>query len=293
MCYREGMKAAYQIWRDRKGRLSPLRIGVLAFLALPLGLAAFAAYPDGLGARPLNDLIHRTGYWALIFLLVSLAVTPFRRIARFGQAVDVRRMIGVGAFCYAATHLALYIADQSFDLRKVVSEIVLRLYLTIGFIAWLGLATLATTSTDAMVKRLGGKRWKRLHQASYVIALLALIHYFQQTKADVTVPTFTAALFGWLMGYRFITWWWKQEGELSPLQLAGLTVTIAALTFLAETFGIALVFGAPPFAVLSTALDFDATIRPGWLVLAAGAAVIALDLVRSWQRKPAPKAVRV
>ena len=286
------MKAPYQVWRDRKGRLSPLRIGALAFLFLPLGLAAYAFLSEGLGARPLNDLIHRTGYWALIFLLVSLAVTPFRRIGRFWQVADVRRMIGVGAFCYAAMHLALYIADQSFDLWKVAREIVLRLYLTIGFVAWPGFATLAATSTDAMVKRLGGRTWKRVHQASYVIALFALIHYFQQTKADVSVPTFTAALFGWLMGYRFITWWWKTEGELAPLQLAGLTLAVAALTFLAETLGIALVFGAPPFAVLSTALDFSADIRPGWLVLAAGAAVVALDLVRSWQRKPARKAVR-
>src|SRR5687768_8694491 len=141
-------KLPYQIWRDRKGRLSPLRIAAIAFLLLPLGLAANAAYPDGLGARPLNDLIHRTGYWALIFLLVALGITPLRRIARFGQLVDVRRMIGVGAFCYAAMHLTLYIADQSFDLRKVASEILLRVYLTIGFTAWLGLAVLAATSTD-------------------------------------------------------------------------------------------------------------------------------------------------
>ena len=91
-----------------------------------------------------------------------------------------------------------------FDLWKVGSEIVLRLYLTIGFIALLGLAALAVTSTDGMVRRLGGKRWQRLHQIVYVIGLLALIHFFQQTKADVWLPTFVAGLFGWMMGYRML-----------------------------------------------------------------------------------------
>src|SRR6185295_6134271 len=102
--------------------------------------------------------------------MISLAVTPLRRVARFNHLVDVRRMIGVGAFVYAAAHISLYVADQMFDLWKVASEIVLRLYLTIGFIALLGLMALAATSTDAMVRRLGAKRWQRLHQAIYVIA---------------------------------------------------------------------------------------------------------------------------
>jgi sulfoxide reductase heme-binding subunit YedZ len=96
-------------------------------------------------------------------------------------------MLGVGTFCYIAAHLALFFADQSYDVGKFIHEITHRVYLIIGAIAWLGLATLAATSTDGMVRRLGGLRWRRLHQAIYAIALLALIHYFQQTKADVTV----------------------------------------------------------------------------------------------------------
>ena len=144
-------------------------------------------------------MIHRAGFWALVFLGVTLAVTPFRRIARYGNLIDVRRMLGVGSFCYIATHLTLFTADQMFDLGKVVHEISHRWYLIIGGTAWLGLATLAATSTDGMVRRLGGMRWRRLHQAVYGIALLALIHYFQQTKADVTVPIFAASLFLWLI----------------------------------------------------------------------------------------------
>ena len=152
------LKAPWQVWRDASGRLSALRIVALLFLSVPVVIAIYDFNTEGYGARPLNNVIHRTGYWALIFLMVSLAITPLRRIGRFGKLLDVRRMIGVGAFVYAAAHILLYVADQMFDLRKVASEIVLRLYLTIGFVALLGLTALGrSTSTDGMVRRLGGQ----------------------------------------------------------------------------------------------------------------------------------------
>src|SRR5580704_4255479 len=201
------MRHSWEIWRDRRGRLSPLRVATLALLLFPLTKALLDAQAIAHGARPLNDMIHRAGFWALVFLGVTLAVTPFRRIARYGNLIDVRRMLGVGAFCYIAVHLVLFFADQSFDLGKVAHEISHRVYLIIGATAWLGLAVLAATSTDGKVRRLGGLRWRRLHQANYAVALLALIHYFQQTKADVTVPTFAAGLFAWLIGYRLLAWW--------------------------------------------------------------------------------------
>jgi sulfoxide reductase heme-binding subunit YedZ len=280
------MMRSFEVWRDRRGRLSVLRLATLALLATPLALAAYSFLTTGLGARPLNDLIHRTGYWALLFLLLSLAVTPFRRIARFGPLVDVRRMIGVGAFAYAAVHLTLFIADQRFDLAKVATEIAMRTYLTIGFTALLGLTALAITSTDGMVRRLGGPRWQTLHRLVYGIALLALIHFFQQTKADVWVPTFVASLFAWLMGYRLVAKVCKVRGELSPGLLVLLTVAISVLTFTGETIGISLAFNAPVFAVLRTVLDLDPEmIRPGWLALGAGLCVVALDLARGWWRK--------
>src|SRR5262249_11469505 len=244
-------------------------------------------------ARPLNDLIHRAGYWALLFVVMSLAITPLRRIGRFAALVDVRRMIGVGAFCYAATHISLFIADKMFDLTKVASEIVLRLYLTIGFVALLGLSALAITSTDGMVRRLGGRRWQRLHQLIYLIVLLALIHFFQQTKADVWVPTFVAGLVGWLLGYRLIVWWRGTNDEPSTWLLLALTVVMCVLTFLCEAVGIAIVFNTSPWRVLQMAFDVDLEnfdIQPGWLVLAAGLCVVAVDVVRSRQRKPKPRA---
>lgn len=276
------MKKPWQIWLDRRGRISPLRIGTLVLLLLPIAIALYDWQTVGFSARPLNDVIHRTGYWALIFVLISLAVTPLRRIARYGSLIDVRRMIGVGAFVYAFTHILLYVADQSYDLWKVASEIVLRLYLTIGFIALIGLAVLAATSTDAMVKRLGGLRWRRLHQAVYVIALLALIHFFQQTKADQSLPIFMAGMLLWLMLYRILAAR-ALRGELSALTLLILSAAVGILIFAGEAIGIGLYYRVSPMRILSTAFDFDA-IRPGWLVLGAGLAVVIVDLAASWWR---------
>ena len=284
------MRKPWQVWRDRRGRLSPLRTGALALLLLPVAIAAHAYATAGFGARPLNDLIHRTGYWALIFLGLSLAVTPLRRVARFGNLIDIRRMIGVGAFAYIAAHLVLYVADQSYDLGKVASEIVRRLYLTIGFVAWLGLAVLAATSTDAMVRRLGGMNWRRLHRAIYVIGLLALIHFFQQTKADVAVPVLFSGLFTWLMGYRMFAAWRRGEGDLSPLWLFALALTAGLLTFVGEAVGIGIAYRVSPWMVLRTAFDFSFEIRPGWLVLAAGLGVVLLDLVRGRMRSERARA---
>jgi sulfoxide reductase heme-binding subunit YedZ len=280
-----------QIWRDRRGRLSALRVAALAFLMTPVAIALWNAGVIWHGARPLNDVIHRTGFWMLIFLLSSLAITPLRRITRFGELIDVRRMIGVGAFVYGVAHISLYTADQMYDLVKVASEIALRVYLTIGFTALVGLAVLASTSTDAMVRRLGALRWQRLHYAIYGIAVLALIHYFQQTKADVSVPTFTAGVFGWLMSYRIVARLWKRRGELPTLALAALSLTVAALTFIAEAIGLAIKFDISPLLVLETDLDFDVDldmIRPGWLVLGAGLVVSALNFVcaRTVKTKP-------
>src|SRR5436190_1553992 len=121
------MTSSLALWRDRRGRVSPLRLAVLALLALPVGLTVYDYFTAGFGARPINYLIHRVGYWTLIFLLVTLAITPLTRVGRLGGLIDVRRMLGVGTFAYAATHISLYITDQMFDLAKVASEIALRL----------------------------------------------------------------------------------------------------------------------------------------------------------------------
>ncbi len=277
------MAMSLALWRDRRGRVSAWRVVALIFLAIPVVLAAHAFLTTGLGARPINDLIHRTGFWALVFLLVTLAVTPLARIGRFNGLIDVRRMLGVGAFVYAATHILLFMADQMFDLLKVASEIALRLYLTIGFIALLGLCALVATSTDAMVRRLGAQRWQRLHQLIYGIALLGLIHFFQQTKADIWVPTFAAGLFVWLMGYRLLL---RRKRIARPaLWLLILAVAASALVFVGEAIGIALYYKVSPLLVLQSIVEFDIDmIRPGWPVLGAGLCVVILQFIQGWRQ---------
>jgi sulfoxide reductase heme-binding subunit YedZ len=281
------MRHPLKVWRDTANRLSPLRIAALILLFAPAAKAIYEYEVIAYGARPLDNLIHRTGYWAIIFLLLALSITPLRRIGRFHLLVDVRRMIGVGAFAYAAAHILLFVADLTFDLKRVATEIIFRVYLTIGFVALLGLTALAVTSTDGMVRRLGVKRWQRLHQAIYVIAGLALIHFFQQNKADVSVPTFAAGLFGLMIGYRLLLTLRKRRDEPPTWMLLALVVGISTLTFICEAIGLGIVYNVSPWRVLQTSLDIDYDmIAPGWRVLAVGLVVVVLDFVRARSAKP-------
>ena len=142
-------------WNERNGRFSPLKAIVFAALFAPAAWILFQAATGMLEPKPVTEMIHRSGDWALRLILLSLLVTPLRKIAQWPKLIAVRRMVGVAAFAYALAHLSLYVVDQKFDLLHVASEIVLRFYLTIGFVALLGLGVLTATSTDAMIKRLG------------------------------------------------------------------------------------------------------------------------------------------
>ncbi len=142
-------------WNERNGRFSRVKAIVFALLFAPAGWIVFQAATGMLDPKPVTEMIHRTGDWAVRLILLSLLVTPLRRFAQWPKLIAVRRMVGVAAFAYAFAHLCLYVVDQKYDLLHVAAEIALRFYLTIGFVAWLGLAALSATSTDAMIKRLG------------------------------------------------------------------------------------------------------------------------------------------
>jgi methionine sulfoxide reductase heme-binding subunit len=172
------------------------------------------------------------------------------------------------------------LSTRWFDWREIVSEIVHRNRLTLGFVALLGLTALAVTSTNGVVRRLGSKRWQRLHQAIYLIGLLVLIHYFLRFKLIESTPTLATGLFGWLIGYRLLAWWGKTGNELPTWMLLALSVVVAALTFIAEAIALGIQANVSPLRVLQSAFDFDLDmIRPGWLVLGAGLVVVALDFV--------------
>ena len=199
-------------------------------------------------------------------------------------------MIGVASFCYIALHLVLYAADQMFDMGKVVSEIVLRYYLTIGFTAWLGLAVLGATSNDFFVRRLGGLRWRNLHRLVYAIAILGSIHYFMQSKLQVFEPTVMGGVFLWLMLYRVLHWAYPRGGEFPIWAIAGTWFAVGAFTFLAEAVGFWIAFHAPIDRVLEMDFNFKAGIRPGWYVWGVGAIVTAIGLLRM---KPAGSRVQL
>ncbi len=268
-------------WNDYSGRLSPLKLTVFAALFVPVGWVAFAYGFGLLGARPLNEAIREIGLWTIRLIFLALAVTPLRQVWQWPRLILVRRMIGVAAFAYVLIHFSLYTASEAFDLAKVASEIVLRFYLTIGFAALLGLAALAATSTDAMVRRLGGKRWQLLHRLVYAIGVLAVIHYCFQAKLDRWQPTIMAGLLLWLLGYRLLLWRFGVRGHLALPWVAGLGLVAALATALGEAVYFRLAFHAPLMRILDANLSLATGIRPAVIVLAIGLAVTAGGLLRA------------
>jgi sulfoxide reductase heme-binding subunit YedZ len=275
-------------WYDRAGRLSLLKLLVFVSLFLPALWLAGLALTQSLGARPLNTAIHFAGLWMVRFLMITLAITPARKLFRWGQLILVRRMLGVAAFAYGLLHLGLYILDQNLDLARVASEIWLRIYLTIGFVALLGLTALAVTSTDGWVRRLGGKRWQGLHRIVYPVGVLALIHFFMQAKLNVSDAAWMSGFFLWLMGYRI----WDQWGRIGSIPLLlGLAVLSAVATALVEAGWYAVATQAPALKVLEANLGFAAGLRPAWWVLIVALGVtLAVALRRALMKKRPAKA---
>jgi methionine sulfoxide reductase heme-binding subunit len=271
-------------WLDRSGRFSPLKSIVFALLWVPGLWLAWRLAAGQLGPRPINEVILHTGLWTIRLLLITLAVTPLRQLLRWPQLVTVRRMIGVAAFAYGAAHLTAFAADKAFDLGVVATEIVTRFYLTIGACALAGLAALAATSTDRMVRRLGGRNWRRLHRLVYAIGILAAVHFFLQSKLNVAEPIVMAGLLVWLLAYRLLP-----DASGQPVrrlaQVAGLGLLAGFLTLGGELGYYWLAFHADPLRLLSASFSLKAGIRPGWIVLAIGALVTALAAVRSAQRR--------
>ena len=263
-------------WNERNGRFSPLKAAVFAGLFAPSAWLAFELATGLLFPKPVTELIHGTGDWTVRLLLLSLLVTPLRRFARWPKLVAVRRMVGVAAFAYALAHISLYVVDQTYNLLHVASEIVLRFYLTIGFAALLGLATLAATSTDAMIRRLGAPAWNRLHQLVYLIAPLALLHFFLQSKADVTQAAAMAGMFFLLMLARLFTrFGWPQWAAALGAALVAPPATAAA-----EASWYAFVRHIPFARVWDANFSLLLAPRPSWWVAAAGLALVLIALAR-------------
>lgn len=183
-------------------QLSALRALTFVLCLLPLAFMVWDGFHGRLGTNPIEEVTHRTGDWTLRLLLVTLSVTPLRRLANFPQLLRLRRMLGLFTFFYACLHALTYFwLDQFFDFEGIVRDVIKRPFVTAGFTAFVLLIPLALTSTQAMMRRLG-RRWLQLHRLVYVIAIVGVVHYWWLVKADVTDPAYYAGVLLLLLGYR-------------------------------------------------------------------------------------------
>jgi sulfoxide reductase heme-binding subunit YedZ len=185
-----------------------IKLLVLVNGAVPLALLAWDSWQHQLGANPPKFAILTTGMTALIFLVLTMAVTPLRKVTGWNWLLPLRRMLGLYAFFYACAHFLLFFSlDRLFSVPGTLSEMVKRKFLIVGSTGLLLMVPLAVTSTNAMIKRLGGKRWRVLHRLAYAAAAAGVIHYYMQVKADVRKPVVFAAVLGVLLGYRVFAAW--------------------------------------------------------------------------------------
>ena len=191
----------------------PVRRAIYLVGMLPAGWALYRGLTDQLGADPLNTLERLLGLWALRFLIVCLAITPLRRLGG-PNLLRYRRTIGLLAFYYALLHLTVYVVlDQGLDLAAVWADIIKRPYITIGMVAFAILVPLAVTSNNAMIRRLGGAAWARLHRWVYVAAAAAAVHFVMVVKAWPPEPLVYAALVSTLLLYRAVAYLHKQASK--------------------------------------------------------------------------------
>lgn len=253
-----------------KQKIFWLRLVTLIGLCLPALELAWRWYNGDLEPRPVTVATHSTGDWAVIFLMLSLAMTPARALFDWMPLVQIRRRIGVAAALYAGAHFLIYVLDQKWNLGVVATEIIKRFYLTIGFVTLLMLVALAVTSTDGWQKQLR-RNWKRLHWLIYPAAFIAIIHFFIQSKVKIGEPAFTAGLFAWLMLWRVLPS--RLQRSYLGLALLGVSATIATVVFEAVWYW--LVNGRDPTVVLLANLDPELAFRPAQKVLIASLLVIA------------------
>ncbi len=181
----------------------------VVFLAclIPLALLGWKAYSGGLGANPIEVITHATGDWTLRFLIITLAITPIRKLTGRLWLIRYRRMFGLFAFFYGTLHFLTYVwLDKFFDLHDMLHDIAKRRFITVGFAGFVLLIPLALTSTKGWIRRLGGKRWQALHRLIYFSAIAGVVHYWWLVKADIREPAKYAAILAVLLGYRIAVW---------------------------------------------------------------------------------------
>jgi sulfoxide reductase heme-binding subunit YedZ len=178
---------------------------VFALCLTPLALLGLRALNQKLGANPIEFITHTTGDWTLRFLLITIAITPLRKLARLPELIRFRRMLGLFAFFYGSLHLATYLwLDKFFDWPEILKDVAKRPFITAGFLAFVLMVPLAVTSTASSIRRLGGARWRLLHQLVYVSAVAGVVHYYWLVKSDIRGPLRYAVIAAILLAYRVV-----------------------------------------------------------------------------------------
>jgi len=252
-------------WEDRAGRLAPLRAVVFALLMAPaLWVLAEAAF-GMLGPEPWKAGLKEIGVWSIRWLLVAIAVTPVGRILGSPRVLALRRLVGLVALAYALAHLLLYAGHENFRLWRIGSEIALRFYLTIGFVALLALCVMGWTSTDGWIRALG-PRWKRLHLLVFPAAALGVFHFFLQSKSQLWEAVIAAGVFAWLVLWRVMPVGWR--GRWWALLVLAPVAGLAAAGI--EYAWYALATNLPAARVFAANLDVEFGLRPAlWVALGA------------------------
>lgn len=265
-------------------RLSLIKHAVVILSLLPAAELALRWQMGRMGARPTTEALLWTGDWAVAFLLITLAISPARALLDWPVLVTLRRRLGLAAAGYALLHLGLYVFDQKWNLVVVALEILKRFYLTIGFVAVLIFVVLSITSTDGWQRKLR-RNWKRLHYLVYPLAVLALIHFFLQSKANVSDAVMACGLFLWLMLWRLL----PRDIRSRPPMLTGLAIATPILTVIVEALWYWGSKGVPPMRIVEASLDPLLIPRPAHIVLIAGLGVVVIALlrrIRLWRTAP-------
>ena len=195
------------------------KLAVFVNCLVPLALLAWDWWRGQVGANPLDFVTRTTGTLTLVFLVLTLAVTPLRKWTGAQWLIRFRRMLGLYAFFYGSLHFLTYICfDKWFDFRAIVQDVERRRFILVGFLAFCSMIPLAVTSTDRMIKRLGGKRWQRLHRLTYLAACAGVFHYYLLVKSDTRRPLAFAAVIAVLLGYRLFASYTKRS-KPKPLML--------------------------------------------------------------------------
>jgi sulfoxide reductase heme-binding subunit YedZ len=184
-----------------------IRIAAFGACLIPFGQLLYNGYQGDLGANPIETITRFTGSWTLIFLLITLGVTPLRRITGWTDLIKFRRMLGLFAFFYVLLHFSTFLVlDHFFDFDRIAKDILKRPYVTVGFTGFVLMIPLAITSTAKMIRRLG-KRWQQLHRLVYLVGIAGVIHFYWLVKSDIRRPAQYGAVLVLLLGYRLATKW--------------------------------------------------------------------------------------